>query len=116
MTADARDYAAIQIIHHNHPQIPPLDDITRAITCRRLATVEVAGFWHRRRITGTLLQDTKNRGYSWVTAAKGARSVYGRIVATHGTVWPDRTHSGPEYPINSKIPYTPPPEGWVYAP
>lgn len=90
-----------------------LAQISRQITVRRLATIRTR--WGRKH-TGTLVDKPGLFWTGWVTTPRG-RHPYGRVIATHGSVWPDGTQSGPEeFNKSGQVPYEPPPEGWVYVP
>ena len=107
MIANARDLADAAIITARFDI--PAEAAYRSLTCRRLATVETKC---GKRATGTLVQD-RTITSGWVNT--GSRIVYGKIVANHGTVWPDGKHA-PEPEGIAGAPYIPPPEGWEYIP
>jgi hypothetical protein len=81
----------------------------RSQTCRRLATVRTR---FGRRYTGSLTQHGGG-GFGWVRTVDGS-SHFGRVIANHGTVWPDGRHESERDGEVSGAPYEPPPADWVY--
>lgn len=106
MNADPADLATAERLRMQFGI--PADVAYRSQTCRRLATVRTRfGRLH----TGSLVQD-KTIDHGWVN--DGRRTHYGRIVANHGTVWPDgEQHAEPDGIAGA--PYVPPPTDWKYV-